>query len=214
MYEFDKESGELFLYDAIGSADWGFIDSATVIRDLRAISGRRATIRLNSPGGSVDEARAIYNAMKRHPGGVDTVVDSAAYSAAGYIFAAGERRVIAENGMLMLHDPWTFAYGNSAQLRKDADVLDKYRDSIVEAYAGSSGKDADEIKAILAAETWYLAAEALAEGFATEIGNLVIGEDQWHPMAKAMASMRAKPNAKPGSRFACARPMKVQLYRK
>ena len=214
MYEFDKESGELFLYDAIGSADWGFIDAATVIRDLRAISGKRATIRLNSPGGSVDEARAIYNAIKRHPGGVDTVVDSAAYSAAGYIFAAGERRVIAENGMLMLHDPWTFAYGNATQLRKDADVLDKYRDSIVEAYAGSSGKDADEIKAILAAETWYSAAEALAEGFATEVGNLVIGEDQWHPMAKAMASIRGKANAEAGSRFVCQRPMKVQLYKK
>lgn len=214
MYEFDNATGELFLYDAIGESIWGMIDAATVIRDLKALGSRRATIRLNSPGGSVDEGRAIYNAIMRHPGGADTIVDSAAYSIAGYIAMAGERRLMAKNAMLMIHDPWTIMWGNAAALRKEADVLDKYGESVLSAYADASKKDKDYIRKALNAETWYTAEEALAEGFATEIGDQVLENDQMHPMAKAMASMRAKPTAVAGSRFQCSRPMRPILFRK
>ena len=218
MYEFDKDSGELFIYDVIGEAVWGMIDSATVIRDLKALGNRRATIRINSPGGSVDEGRAIYNAIKRHPGGADTIIDSAAYSAAGYIAMAGERRLIAKNGMLMNHNPWTFTFGNSEQLRKTADVLDKYRDTLVEAYAEASGKDKKKVMEELDAETYYTAEEALAEGYVTEIGDNVLSDESWHPMALAMRhaamakSDRVKPQA--GSRFKCSRPMKASFFKK
>lgn len=214
MYEFDNATGELFLYDAIGESVWGMIDAATVIRDLKALGNRRATIRLNSPGGSVDEGRAIYNAIKRHPGGADTIVDSAAYSIAGYIAMAGERRLIAKNGMLMIHDPWTLAWGNASALRKTADVLDKYGESVLDAYADASKKDKDYIRKAMAAETWYTAEEALAEGFATEIGDQVLEDDQMHPMAKAMAAIKAKTTAVAGSRFQCSRPMRPILFRK
>jgi ATP-dependent protease ClpP protease subunit len=213
MYEFDSDSGELFLYDAIGESVWGMIDAATVMKDLKSLGNRRATIRINSPGGSVDEGRAIYNAMKRHPGGVDTIIDSAGYSIAGYLFTAGERRLIAQNGMLMLHDPWTFAWGNASELRKAADVLVKYGESVLDAYAEASGKDKDEVRQIMAAETWYTSQEALDNGFATEIGDAILSEDKWHPMALAMRpKMTAKPEA--GSRFQCSRPMRTLQFRK
>jgi ATP-dependent Clp protease protease subunit len=213
MYEFDADSGELFLYDAIGESVWGMIDAATVMKDLKSLGNRRATIRINSPGGSVDEGRAIYNAMKRHPGGVDTIIDSAAYSIAGYIAMAGERRLIAANGMLMVHNPWTLAFGNAAELRKTADVLDKYRDSVLDAYATASGKDRDEVMAAMDAETWYTSEEALASGYATEIGDAILADEQWHPMALAMRPVaKAKPEA--GSRFQCSRPMRTMQFRK
>lgn len=212
MYEFDQDSGELFLYDAIGEAVWGMIDSATVMRDLKSLGNRRATIRINSPGGSVDEGRAIYNALKRHPGGVDTIIDSAAYSIAGYIAMAGERRLIAKNGMLMIHDPWTFAFGNAVELRKTADVLDKYRDSVLDAYASAAKKDRDEIMQAMRDETWYTSDEALDHGYATEIGDAILADEQWHPMALAMRPKAAKPQA--GSRFQCSRPMRTLAFRK
>jgi ATP-dependent Clp protease protease subunit len=151
--------------------------------------------------------------MKRHPGGVDTIIDSAAYSIAGYLFTAGERRLIAQNGMLMLHDPWTFAWGNASELRKAADVLVKYGESVLDAYAEASGKDKDEVRQIMAAETWYTSQEALDNGFATEIGDTILSEDQWHPMALAMRPLaKAKPEA--GSRFQCSRPMRTMQFRK
>jgi len=184
MYQADHETGEIFLYDGIGDAYWGMIDAATVITDLNKLSGKRVTLRISSPGGSVDEGRLIYNALKRHQGGVDVVVDSSAYSIASYIAMAGERVVMAKNAMMMIHNPWTMAFGDANELRKMADVLDKYRDSIVDAYTDKSEKDKKAVMAILDAETWYTAQEAVDAGFATEVGDIVAG--QAPTFAKAM----------------------------
>jgi len=183
MYQADQETGEIFLYDAIGSSLWGMIDAATVLPDLAKMAGRRVTLRISSPGGSVDEGRTIYNALKRHQGGVDVVVDSSAYSIASYIAMAGERVVMAKNAMMMLHNPWTMAMGSAEELRKTADVLDKYRDSILAAYSDRSGVDRKKIGAILDAETWYTAEEAVSAGFATGVGDIIADAPSF---AKAM----------------------------
>jgi ATP-dependent Clp protease protease subunit len=190
MYQADHETGEIFLYDGIGDAYWGMIDAATVIADLNKLSGRRVTFRISSPGGSVDEGRLIYNAAKRHKGGVDVVVDSSAYSIASYIAMAGERVVMAKNAMMMIHNPWTMAFGDAAELRKMADVLDKYRDSIIDAYTDKSEKDKKAVMAILDAETWYTAQEAVDAGFATEVGDIIVGEAP--TFAKAMYTGKPK----------------------
>jgi len=190
MYQADYETGEIFLYDGIGDAFWGLIDAATVIGDLQKMAGRRVTLRISSPGGSVDEGRLIYNALQRHAGGVDVVVDSSAYSIASYIAMAGERVVMAKNAMMMIHNPWTMAFGDAAELRKMADVLDKYRDSIVDAYTDKSKKDRKKMLAIMDAETWYTAQEAVDAGFATEVGDIVAGDAP--AFAKAMYTGKPK----------------------
>jgi ATP-dependent Clp protease protease subunit len=190
MYQADYETGELFLYDGIGDSYWGMIDAATVINDLGKLAGRRVTLRISSPGGSVDEGRLIYNALKRHQGGVDVVVDSSAYSIASYIAMAGERVVMAKNAMMMIHNPWTMAFGDAAELRKMADVLDKYRDSIIDAYTDKSKTDRKKMLAILDAETWYTAQEAVDAGFATEVGDIVAGDAP--AFAKAMYTGKPK----------------------
>jgi ATP-dependent protease ClpP protease subunit len=161
MFSFDAELGEMRIYDEIGPAWWGLIDADTVIDALSKMDGKPVTVRLNTPGGSVDEGIAIYNALKRHKGGVTTMVDSLAASMGSYLLQAGERRIVASNAMVMIHDPWTIAYGNAEELRKNADVLD---------YAERSGKTEDEVKAIMAEETWYAGKEIVDAGWADEIG--------------------------------------------
>ena len=195
MYQADYETGEIFLYDGIGDAFWGMIDAATVIGDLQKMAGRRVTLRISSPGGSVDEGRLIYNALQRHAGGVDVVVDSSAYSIASYIAMAGERVVMAKNAMMMIHSPLTMAWGNAAQLREIANILDKYADSVVAAYVEKSGKTEKEIKKIMEGNgkedgTWYTAQEAVDAGFATEIGDIIAGNAP--AFAKAMYSGKPK----------------------
>ena len=189
MYSADYETGEIFLYDAIGDPWWGMIGAENVINDLAKMGGKRVTMRIASPGGSVDEGRAIYNAAKRYPGGVDVVVDSSAYSIASYIAMAGERVVMAKNAMMMIHSPLTLAMGNAAQLREIANILDKYADSVIAAYAEKSGKTDKEISKIMDGNgkedgTWYTAQEAVDNGFATEIGDILPGDAP--TFAKAM----------------------------
>lgn len=166
MFSFDLDAREINIYDEIGPAWWGLIDAAIVKNALDQMKGKHVTVRLNTPGGSVDEGISIYNALKRHDGGVTTVVDSLAASMGSYILQAGENRLVASNAMVMIHDPWTITMGNATALRKDAETLDKYALRMIPDYAGRSGKTDDEILAIMAEESWYAGREAVDAGFA------------------------------------------------
>lgn len=199
---FKIEGNTLYLYDDIGPSWLGMIDSGSVIDALNQVGkNNRVNVRISSPGGDVVEGLAIFNALKRHPGGVDTFADGLAASCGSYLFAAGENRVIATNGLLMIHDPWGVSIGNSAEHRKTADVYDKFADNMATDYAESAGMTANAVRAIMQAETWYNAEEAIESGFATAIGDAVIDE----PITVASGRYKHTPKghttaAKAGSR--------------
>jgi ATP-dependent Clp endopeptidase proteolytic subunit ClpP len=122
-------------------------------------------LRLNSPGGSVFDAVAIYNALKRHAGEITVWVDGIAASAASYIAMAGDTIVMPENAFLMIHDPSGLVMGTAEDMRSTAEALDKVKSSLIQGYAAKSGKPDDEIANLMAAETWLDAKDALALGF-------------------------------------------------
>jgi ATP-dependent protease ClpP protease subunit len=169
MFSYNTSTKEIFLYDYIGPEWFGMIDAGAVQEALNAIPGR-ATVRINSGGGGVDEGIGIYEMLRRHPGGVDVVVDSSAYSIASVIMLAGESLTMARGAAAMLHSPWMmFASGNAKELRKIADMLETSEERLVSIYEDAFAKrdkrkDRDEIKAILDAETWYTAQQALDAG--------------------------------------------------
>ena len=188
MFSYDVDASEIFVYDEIGPSWWGLIDAQSVMTALAEMKGRHVTVRLNTPGGSVDEGVAIYNALKSHKGGVTTMVDSLAASMGSYIAQAGDRRIVASNAMLMIHDPWTIGIGNSAELRKTADVLDKYRDRLVPDYANRSGKTVEEVQSLMAAETWYAGEEIIDAGFADELSS----SDDIEPVVAGLRHIASK----------------------
>lgn len=174
MFDIDTATGEMFLYDEIGPGYMGMIDGSTVIAALAKYKKKqRVTARINSPGGSVDEAIAIYNALERHPGGVDVIVDSLAASAASYIAMVGERISIAANAAIMIHSPWTLAVGNADELRRTADLLDKYESRLVQGYGKRMQISDEEVSALLMAETWYVGGEAVEAKLADEVSVIV-----------------------------------------
>ena len=85
---------------------------------LESLDGGRATVRINSPGGSADEGIAIYNTLKRYAGGVDTINEALAASAASVIFLAGETRTMSAGSRLMIHRALTIEIGNADRMRK------------------------------------------------------------------------------------------------
>jgi len=124
---------------------------------------------INSYGGEVAEGLAIYNALKRHKAKVVTHCEGFACSIASVIFMAGDERVMSESSLLMVHNAWTRGVGNAAELRKQADDLDKITQASITAYKAHSNLSEEEIKALLDAETWILPEEAIEYGFATAI---------------------------------------------
>lgn len=165
MFDVDLKTGEIYIYDIIGPSDFGMVDGLSVINALKQIEGQ-ATIRINSPGGYVDEATAIYNAIRRHKGGSVAVIDSLAASAASYIAMASDRVVVADGAMVMIHKPLSGVFGNATYMRAEADVLDKYELAILDAYKKRMKATGEELRAMLDAETWMTAQEAVELGFA------------------------------------------------
>jgi hypothetical protein len=76
---------------------------------------------------------------------------------------------MAENGMMMIHNPWTVAFGESKDMRKSADLLDKLKENIISAYASRTGIKREELGEMMDEETWLTAKEAKTLGFVTEI---------------------------------------------
>ena len=165
------EGAEVSIYDEIGA--YG-ISAKSFLDELGALPGEAPlTLRLNSPGGSVFDAVAIYNALKRHAGPVTVWVDGIAASAASYIAMAGDEVVMPENAFLMIHDPSGFAMGTAEDMRAMAEALDKIKGSLVAGYAAKSGGAEDDIAALMAKETWLDAAEAVELGFADRLAEPV-----------------------------------------
>jgi len=169
MLKVNLSSSEIFLYGMVGTSmfDDGFTD-LEVVDALAKLGGRKAIVRINSPGGSADQGIAIYNALKRHKAGVETIVDAMAASAASIIALAGDKRTSSLGSKWMIHQALSFDVGNADQLRKTADILDVYDASLVEIYKKHMKTDAN-ILDMMKAETWFTAKEAMDQGLATHI---------------------------------------------
>lgn len=162
----DQKAADISIYDEIGY--WG-VTAKQFIGDLKALDATTIKLAINSPGGAVFDALAIYNALRQHPAAVEVTVMGVAASAASLVAMAGDRIVMPENAFMMIHNPLNFAYGNADDLREMADVLDKIGDSLVGIYVARTGLPDDEVRALLDAETWLNADEAVAKGFADEL---------------------------------------------
>lgn len=161
---------EIMLYGDVGDSWFGGVTAKQFADDLKAL-GKVDTInlRINSPGGDVFQGLTIYRLLVDHKARVIVHIDGLAASIASVIAMAGDEIHISESAFLMIHNAWGLALGSAEDMRTMADLLDKTTASIRDVYVARTGKTADEITAWMNAETWFTAADALENGFATEV---------------------------------------------
>lgn len=168
-----ENEAEILIYGDIGESWWDdeSVTAANIVRELQELTVDRIIVRINSYGGAVPDALAIYNALRRHGAEITVAVDGVAVSAASLIAMAGDTVEMADNALMMIHAPWTFAMGNSESMREQADVLDKYAAAMATSYARKTGRSEAEMLALLTDgdDHWFTAAEAKAEKFADEV---------------------------------------------
>jgi ATP-dependent Clp protease, protease subunit len=162
--------GEIWLYDQVGEGWFGGMSAKTFVAELNKL-GKVDVINLhiNSPGGSVFDGVAIYNSLKSHPARIEVDVDGVAASIASLIAMAGADIRMAENALMMVHNPSGVAVGDAEAMRKTADLLDQVKGLIASTYAKRTGKKEADIIEMMATETWMTAAEAQDQGFADTI---------------------------------------------
>lgn len=154
------------IYGPIGG--WFGVWADEFAAELDQIDAERITLRVDSPGGSVWDAIAMFNTIRDHAAAFDVFVDSMAASAASFVIQAGDRIVMNPGAELMIHSAWAAVAGNAEELRDFAQFLDRQTLKIARIYQGRAGGTVEAWLEAMAAETWYFAEEAVDAGLADE----------------------------------------------
>ena len=166
-----EKEAELLLYGVIGEDGlWSDVTAKQFADELKEVEDAKTIrVRINSPGGDVFAGQAIYSMLKRCKAEVVGYVDGLAASIASLVLMACDKVIMPKNSMLMIHKPWTATAGNANDMAKTIETLNKVEEAMLTAYVDKTGMAEDEIKELLAAETWLSASDAVAKGFADEI---------------------------------------------
>lgn len=170
----------LFLNGEISDETW-YGDEVTpklFKQELVADKGN-ITVWVNSPGGCVFAASQIYNMLMDYSGSVTVKIDGIAASAASVIAMAGEKVLISPTGLMMIHNPMTMAFGDSAEMQKAIDMLSEVKEGIINAYEIKTGLSRAKLSHLMDAETWFNAKKAVELGFADQI---LFSQDNTRPM--------------------------------
>lgn len=167
---------ELYIYGNIEKKTWiddwlgtgkEKTDAFTLKDALMQVDTPNLTVRINSYGGDVSEGLAIYSLLSEFKGHLKTIVDGFACSAASVIFMSGQERVVPENGLLMIHNAWTEAKGDSNKMKKVAEDLEKITQPSLNIYTSKTNLSEKEIKEKMNREEWITSQEAYEWGFST-----------------------------------------------
>lgn len=153
------------------------------------------TVWINSPGGDCVAAAQIYNMLSNYAGKVTVKIDGIAASAASVIAMAGDAVLVSPVSMMMIHNPATIAWGDSAEMQKAIAMLDEVKESIINAYEIKTGLDRKKLSKLMDAETWMDANSAVEYGFADEIMRRNTAEDMEIPKVGMTYSRAAVTNS-------------------
>jgi ATP-dependent Clp protease protease subunit len=127
------------------------------------------TVWINSPGGDCVSAAQIYNMLMDYKGSVTVKIDGIAASAASVIAMAGTKVLMSPASLMMIHNPFTAAVGDSGEMQKAIEMLNEVKESIINAYEIKTGLSRSKLSHLMDAETWLNANKAVELGFADDI---------------------------------------------
>ena len=162
-----SDTTEFLIYEEIGG--WWGVPADELVRELSDIKTSNIDVRINSPGGSVFDSIAIYNALVRHPANIHVYVDALAASGASIIAMSGDIVTMMVGSQMMIHDALGFEWGNEADFLDYASFLGAQSDNIATVYAARAGGDPADWRTQMKNETWMFAQEAVDAGLADDI---------------------------------------------
>lgn len=172
-----ENTAEIRIYGTITKWAWeeyGEVSSANFAKELQKLKNvSHINLRVNSPGGDVFEASAIYNLLKDYAK-VNNVkitgyIDGLAASAASFLVLCASKVVMGTGALYMIHNPLSSIYGNVEKLKKQIELLDTVKEAILDIYCTKSKLSREEIAEKMNNEKWFRANEALEAGFVDEI---------------------------------------------
>lgn len=149
---------KLYVYDMIGGFD---ADATEFVQAVHGVKAPAMDLHINSPGGFVYDAVAMYEALAASPATVNVHIDGLAGSAASFLAMAGDTVGIAKGGRMMIHDAQMIGIGGPSDLREMADLADEVSNDIAGYYASRAGGTPAAWRKAMTATTWYSAQQAV-----------------------------------------------------
>lgn len=166
----DTNQRTLYLNGVIAEESWFEDDVTPAAFKAELMSGEGdIVIWINSPGGDCIAASQIYNMLMDYKGNVTVKIDGIAASAASVIAMAGTEVLMSPTSLMMIHNPFTIAIGDSEEMKKTINMLDEVKESIINAYEIKTGLSRTKLSHLMDAETWLSANKAIELGFADSI---------------------------------------------
>lgn len=166
----DGKSRTLYLNGIIAEESWFDDDvTPTAFREELLSGEGDIIVWINSPGGDCIAAAQIYNMLMDYKGNVTVKIDGLAASAASVIAMAGTEVLISPTSLMMIHNPFTIAIGDSEEMQKAIGMLNEVKESIINAYEIKTGLPRDKLSQLMDAETWLNANKAVELKFADAI---------------------------------------------
>jgi ATP-dependent Clp endopeptidase proteolytic subunit ClpP len=187
-------SGEntITMFDLIGEDPWtgGGVTAKRVAGALRAIGEKDVTVQINSPGGDLFEGIAIYNLLVQHRAKVTVDVLGWAASAASIIAMAGDEIRMGLGSFMMVHNAWGVVVGNQHDMRDAADAFQGFDGAIADIYQARTGLARSKVEALMDAETYMSANEAVKKGFADTVAEDISAPEATNQTAQKISARR------------------------
>lgn len=168
----EDDTIEIDIYGPIGRSWWddSYTSAKDILDTLKDNKNKDVVIHVNSEGGSVFDAFAIYTQLRQHSGKITAYVDGLAASAASYLIAAADEVVMSDVAWLMIHNASTWITGNKDDIRKEANLLENIDNTIASIYAKRSNHySIDHFLQLMKEETWLSATDAATLGLVDTI---------------------------------------------
>ena len=118
---------------------------------------------INSPGGDVFVASAMISMLERVKNkgtAINAYVDGISASAASFLMFVADNIYLYKNSIVMIHKPMSYAYGNSIDMQKVIDTLEKIESStMIPMYMSKAKISEDEVKNLIEVESWLSSEE-------------------------------------------------------
>ena len=150
-------------------SDWWGVNSRDVYWALKGQNVSQINVFISSPGGEPDQAFVIHDMLQGHPANVTAYLVGQCASAATIVSCSADEVVISNQCIYMIHKPNWGLWGDADELRKGAEILDKYQSLIINVYKRKTGIEESRLNELMNAETWFEPSEALALGFVDSV---------------------------------------------
>lgn len=159
----------------IGGSWWGEgVTLDSVKRQLGNIAAtkKNVIVKINSLGGDVDEALAIYELLVAMGDRVTTECYGRCASAATIIAMSGNKRKMSRYALFLIHKCWSGVVGNENVLEEVLEEQRAINGRLAAIYTDRTGSKLEDIEALMERNNgdgaWLTVEECMQYGFATE----------------------------------------------